>query len=120
MACVPGRESLALEYVTEVTAAANALDLDPLSVRVGQTTNRSRNLLVERGPAAVGVELVLGPVEGCPTLLAFVGPGSGIALVLSRERGLGSLVKDHSLLGSRQRSESRSDFGHGPSNGRPY
>jgi len=34
MAGVPGRESLTLKDVTEVTSATGALDLDALSVRV--------------------------------------------------------------------------------------
>lgn len=80
---VPGRKPLPLENVAQMPSAASALDLYALAVRVGNSTDGPRNLLVERRPAATGVELVLRPIEGRPALLAFVRPGIGRAFVLS-------------------------------------
>jgi len=98
VARVPRRESFALEHVTEVPTASCTLDLDPLSIRVRYPTDRSGDLLVEGGPAAVGIELGIRPVERCPAALAFVRAGNELALVLSRERSLGPLVEDHLFL----------------------
>ena len=101
---VPGCEALPFEHMAEVAPAPGALDLDPLSVRVWNSTDGPRDLLVERRPAAVGIELVLRPVERCTAPFALVRPGLGVAFVLSRERGLGPFVEDHSLFRSGERT----------------
>ena len=117
---VPRRQSLPLEDVAQMAPAASTLDLYALAVRVGESTDGSRNLLVKRRPAATSVELVVRPIEGCPALLAFVRPGFGRAFVLPREGWLGALVEDHPLLGSGQRSEGGRGLGHTSSIGKPY
>ena len=116
MARVPRGESFSFEHMTEVATTASALNLDPLAVRIRNPTDRPRYFLVEGGPAAVCVELVLGAVEGRTALLAFVGAGLERALVFSRKGRLGPLVQDHSLFGPRQRSDGRVRLGHAPSN----
>ncbi len=112
MARVSRRESLPLEDMAEVAAAARALDLHPFPVRVGDATHRPRDLLVEGRPTAVGVEFVVRPIERSPALSALVRSGPEVRLVLAGERGLGSLVEYHALLGARKRSQSWSRVGH--------
>jgi len=98
---VPWGESLPLEHMAQVASASRALDLHSFAVRIGNATDRSGNLLVEGRPSAMGVELVVGPIERSPALLALVRPGAEIRLVLSRERRLGALVENHALLCAR-------------------
>ena len=119
---VPRRQSLPLEDVAQMAPAASTLDLYALAVRVGESTDGSRNLLVKRRRSRNdGVELVVRPIEGCPALLAFVRPGFGRAFVLPREGWLGALVEDHPLLGSGQRSEGGRGLGRTTSSiGKPY
>ena len=59
MARVPLREALAEKHVAQVAAAAGALNLDSLTVGVGQSIHGSRYLLVKRGPATAGIELII-------------------------------------------------------------
>jgi hypothetical protein len=101
---VPGGETLSFEHVAQVAPAPGALNLHPLSVRIGKPTDGPRDLLVERGPTTVGIELVLGPVERRTAPLALVRSGHGVALVFSRKRRLGSLVNDYSLFRSSERT----------------
>ena len=101
MASVSRREPLPLEDVTEVASAPRALDFDPFAVRIGETADRSGDLLVEGRPTAMGVELVVRPIEGSPALLAFVRPGVEVRLVFARERRFGAFVEDHALFRAR-------------------
>jgi hypothetical protein len=91
--------------MAEVAPAASALYLHPLTVRIGKTTDRPRDLLVERGPAAMCIELVFRPVERCTAPLALVRSGFGMALVFPGERRLGPFVDDHPLFRSCERTE---------------
>jgi len=102
---VPRGEPLALEDVPKVSTATSALDLHPLTVRVGESPNGPGYLLVERGPSAMRLELVLRTVEGCPTLLALVNPRLKVVLILARERRFGTFVENDLLLGPRQRAK---------------
>ena len=92
MAGIAIRKPLPLEDVPEMGAAARALDLDALAVGIGQPSNRARDLLVERGPPAVSVELVLRPEEGGAASLAFVQAGVEEAVVFPGERHLRPFV----------------------------
>jgi hypothetical protein len=62
MPSVRRREALAHEHVAQVAAAVRALDLDPHTVRVRKVTYGSLDLLVERRPPTVSVELIDRPV----------------------------------------------------------
>jgi len=102
---VPRCETFPFEHMAEVAPAPRALDLHTLSVRIGEATDRPRDLLVERGPAAVGIELVFRPVERGSAPLALVRSGLGLALVFSGERWLGPFVDDQPLYRPRERPE---------------
>lgn len=95
------RKSLAQEHVTQVGPTACALDLRPHSVRIGQPTDRPRDLLVETRPATVGIELVIRSVKGCVASSAGIHPRGMVVFVLARERRLRSLANDDTLLGTR-------------------
>lgn len=105
MSGVPRCEPLALEYVAKMRPASGALNLHALAVRVGEAADCTWNLPVERGPAAMGVELVLRAVEGRPTPLTFVRSGSELAFVLSREGPLRPFVDDHPFFRAGQGSK---------------
>ena len=94
MTRVLGREPLAEEDVAEVAAAVGALDLDAHAVGVGQAPDGAGDLVVEGGPAAVGVELVVGAIEGRVAAAADVGAGLVEVVVLAGEGRLGALVLD--------------------------
>src|SRR3954466_10145933 len=98
MARVFRRQPLAEEDVAQVSAAVVALDLDAHAIRVGQTLDRSRHLVVERRPAATGVELVLAAVELSVTAAANVAAGLVEVVVLAGEWGLRALHLDHVAL----------------------
>jgi len=112
---VAGRQPFSLEDVSEMGAASRALDLDTLPVRVRETSDRSRYLLVERRPTAVRVELVFRAEEWRTASLAFVGSGLEVPVVLSGERHLGALVDDDPGFGPGERTERNvSGVVHGP------
>jgi len=115
MARVPGREAFTFEDVAEMAPAAGALDLDPLPVRIRKTAHGARDLLVERRPATMGVELVVGSVQRGAAVLALVGAAHEVSLVFSGERGLGPLVENDPLLRSGEGPKCQLlAFGHAP------
>lgn len=114
-------EPFPFKDMAEMAPTAGALDLDTLSVRIGDPTDGPRDLLVERGPTAVGVELVLRAVEYRSAALTLVRSRLKVALVLARERRLGTLPDDHALFGPGEGAKD-GGFGVGHSSfiGRPY
>src|SRR5580704_13626996 len=76
-------EPLAEEDMAQVGAAVGALDLRPVSVRVGNPLDRARDLVVEGRPTAPRVELVFRTIEGRVASLADVRPRPEVALVLA-------------------------------------
>lgn len=97
------REPLTQEHVAEVASAARAGDLRPVSVRVRRALHRAGDLVVEARPAAVGVELVLGPVQGRVAAPALVGPRGLVGDVFPAPRALRALVNDDPLLFTSER-----------------
>jgi hypothetical protein len=120
MACIPWSEPFAFEHVAEMTTASGALYLHAFTVGVRKPADRPGNFLVERRPAAVGVELVVRPVEGCAALFTLVNSRRYGAFIFSRERRFGALVKDHTLFGAGQGPEGRAGIGHVLSNRNLY
>ena len=102
MASVLRCESLAQEHVSKVRTATGALNLDPLSVTVGESPNRTVDLLVEARPAALGIELVVRSIKRRPAPLAHIGTGLELVLVFSRKRRLGPFVDNDPLFLSRE------------------
>jgi hypothetical protein len=98
MSGVPWGEAFPYEHMAQVAPAPSALDLDSLSVGIGKSAHRPGDLLVERRPAAVGLELVFRTVERSAALLALVDPGFEVAFVLTGERSLGPFVENDLLL----------------------
>ncbi len=80
--------------MAEVAAAVRALDLGAHAVGIGQPVHRARDLLVERGPAAVRVKLVVGAIERGVAAPADVGAGRVEVVVLAGEGPLGALPLD--------------------------
>src|SRR5688572_33181218 len=106
------REPLADEDVAEVPATGGAFDLDPTAVRVRQPSHSTRDLLIERWPAATGVELRIRDVQRRVAPSADVRALDKEVVVLARERPLGALVDDDPGLLARElihRSHRRSE-----------
>ena len=62
---VPGvgwRQALSHEYVAQVAATVNALNLNTHPVGVGQVLYSARNFLIKGRPAAMGVKFIFGAV----------------------------------------------------------
>jgi len=53
---------LSCEHVAQVASAINTLNLSSHSVGVSEVLHGSRYFLIERWPATMGVELILGAV----------------------------------------------------------
>ena len=88
LCCQPFAE----EDVAQVSAAVVALDLDAHTVRVGQTLHRARHLVVESGPAAAGVKLVLAAIKLGVAAAADVAACLVEVVVLAGERWLGAFI----------------------------
>ena len=56
-------QAFAQEDVAEMTAAIGAFDLDSAAIGIGQARHGAFDLLIERRPAAVRVELVVRAIE---------------------------------------------------------
>eukprot|EP00197_Chlamydomonas_leiostraca_P001385 CAMPEP_0202887068 /NCGR_PEP_ID=MMETSP1391-20130828/42488_1 /ASSEMBLY_ACC=CAM_ASM_000867 /TAXON_ID=1034604 /ORGANISM="Chlamydomonas leiostraca, Strain SAG 11-49" /LENGTH=149 /DNA_ID=CAMNT_0049570343 /DNA_START=854 /DNA_END=1302 /DNA_ORIENTATION=- len=102
VADVGGRgEALVLKHVAQVAAAVLARDLHaPHAVLVVLVPlHRARNLIVERGPPAPAVELVLALVQGGAAASAHVGAILIELVVLAAAWWLGALLaQDAELL----------------------
>ena len=59
-----------------------AHDLGPVAVGIGTLTDRVRDSIPKRGPAAAGIELGVGFVEGSVAGSAVVDAGVGVVLVV--------------------------------------
>src|SRR5206468_4293566 len=92
------RQALAVEDVAQVAAARLAQDLDAAAVGVAVLLDGAGDLVVEAGPAAAGLELVGGAVQGRVAAAADVGPGGLVRGVLAGERALGPLAQDDALF----------------------
>jgi hypothetical protein len=91
-------ETLTHEYVTQMPFAVGARNLRSHTVRVGVTGYSPRNLFIEGGPAAVGVELVHGPVQFGVALPADVGASFIKVVILACEWILGAFHLDYVTL----------------------
>jgi hypothetical protein len=89
---------LSFEYVPQVRSALCALDLNAHAVGIGESSDASRDLLVETWPAAPGIEFAFGPIERRPAALALVRPRRLDVLVLPGEWRFGALPNDNALL----------------------
>src|SRR5712691_339579 len=92
-------EPLADEDMAEVPAACGALDLNTTAVRIGYSPDRPFDLLVERWPAAAGMELWIGDIDGCFAPSAEVSALDKEVVELAGERRLGPLVDYYPRLG---------------------
>jgi hypothetical protein len=101
---VSGRESFTREDVPQVAVALCASNLFTHAVPVRVMTNGAGQFLIETGPTALGVELVVRPIQGRAASLAGVRSGPGVVLVLPGEWGFGPLVHDDPLFGAGQLS----------------
>ena len=82
------------EDMPQMRPAAGAGDLGAAAVGVGRAAYRTCDLVVEGGPAAPRIELVLRTVERRAALAAAVEAALAVLVVFSREGSLGSLVDD--------------------------
>src|SRR5262245_59797826 len=96
--------------MAEMAAAVVALDLDPHTDGLRLPLHRARDLVVEGGPAATGVELRGGRVERRVAAAADVRSVLVELVVLAGERRLGPLVDDHVLFHAVQLVHARSPF----------
>ena len=84
-------ETFPLKQMSQMGPAFCAFDLNSLAVRIRESLHRSRNFIVEGGPPALGVKLVLGSVKRAVASLADVSTRFEVCFVLSTKGTLGSL-----------------------------
>jgi hypothetical protein len=89
---------LPLENMPQVGAAVRTFDFNSHAVRVWQPSDAPGDLFVKTGPAAAGVKLAIGTIEGRSASLALVRSGGRQVLVLSRIGRLGTLPNDDPFL----------------------
>lgn len=96
-----GLESLALEYVTQVSTAALAGDLDPLHAEctVDMSVDGTRDRIEEGGPATAGLELGTSLVQGAVAASAVVDACRWVvSVILACPCHLGSLLTQDAEL----------------------
>ena len=103
MPSVGGGKALSRKHVTQMAAAAGALDLGSHTVGVRQPVDGSRHLLIEGWPATMSVKLVIGSIK------LSIAPPADIhtfligVVVLPRERPFRALSFDYVSLLRRKR-----------------
>ncbi|MPM90975.1 hypothetical protein SDC9_138099 [bioreactor metagenome] len=80
------------EDMAEVSAAAAAADFGAFAVGIGGTFDRTGQCVVKRGPAAVGVEFVIGVVQWRAAASAGVQSGFGRMLITAGKWRFRTLV----------------------------
>ena len=86
---------LAVEDVSEVTAAVLAHDFDSRAVGVYFASNRIFDFVVEGWPAAAAVEFIVGFVEGGVASFANVGAFDKMVRIFTGESVFGSFVEEY-------------------------
>lgn len=103
---VPGvfrRQPLTFEHMAEVAAAIGAKDFYPVPVGVWFMAHRTGYFIVESGPTAAGVELVLGAVEWGLAATTEVGASFEMLVVFAREGVFRAFIGYDVLFLRRQR-----------------
>lgn len=98
MAGILGGEVLTGEDVAEVGRAGVANDLGTLTVGIGNAMDGTGDFGIEAWPAATGVELILGFIEGRVATTADVRTIREVVIVLAREWRLCTFFHDNALL----------------------
>ncbi len=91
------RHSFSLKYMAQVAFAVGANDFHPFHPErdVGMTGDRTRYLIIERGPAAAAVKLVGGVVERCIAAAANEVPLCFEVVVFSCKSPFCAFLGDH-------------------------
>lgn len=95
------RVSLALEHMSQVASAVAANNLRPLHAEsaVCVPCDGARDCVEESRPAAAGLELVLGRVDGRVAAGTVIGAGArGVLIVLAGEGRFGALLAEDAEL----------------------
>ena len=100
---VGGRKALPKENVAQMAAAAGALDLYSLTVRIRKSFDGPGYLLIERRPAATSVELIQGSIQFGVAPPADISAFLIKVIVLSGKRPLRTLSFNHVPLLRRKR-----------------
>lgn len=102
MTLIGGRGiSLALEDMPQMAPAIRTHNLDPLHAKgaIGMSGDGAGDGVEEGGPAAAGLELVLGGVEGCVAAGAGVDAfGGHVFVVFADKGGFGALLAEDAEL----------------------
>ena len=84
--------------VAEVAAAVVAENLSAAAIGIALLFDGAFNLVVEAGPAAVGLELRRRFVKRCSALGAGIGSFFVVVVIFAAERAFSTLLNDNSLL----------------------
>ena len=95
MSNVGWRFILSCEHVTQVASAIDTLNFSSHSVGVRQVLHGAWYFLIERWPATMGVELVLGAVQRRVASSAGINSRFKKAIVFPRKSRLRSLAFDY-------------------------
>ncbi len=96
-------EPLSIEDVTQVAIAVSAKDFHSVAIGIDFTPYGTFDFVIKRGPATMGMELVLWSVQWCFTLFAdVVAAWLKVIGVLAGEWHFGPLMQDDLLFFSCQ------------------
>jgi hypothetical protein len=91
-------KALALKHMAQMAIAVSADNLYPPTIGIRLTPHRTLNLIIKTGPAAMGGEFVLRPVQRAITLFTAIETLGPVVGVLAYKWRLCALVQDHILL----------------------
>ena len=91
-------KALPFKHMSKVSTTFFAFYLNPLTIWVRQSPNRTGDFVIEARPATLCIELVLGSVKRSSTSFAHVDARLEICFILATEWALRSFVHDNSLF----------------------
>lgn len=92
------REALPLEYMAQMAAAVGAKDFHPVSAGICFTPYSAGNLVVETGPAAARMKLIVRLVKWCFAATTQVSAPLEVVVIFPRKGVLSAFVHDDVLF----------------------
>ena len=103
MTNILGCQPFTKKNMAEMTSATGTRDFGPPTVGIGRTPDGARDLVIETGPSATGVEFVRRTVQRRTALPAYIGSGGFMFVETPRKKSFGTLFEDHVFFLSIQR-----------------
>jgi hypothetical protein len=90
-----GCNGFTFKDVPKVTPAIFAKNLDTKAIGVRLASNGARYLIIKSRPSTVGLEFILGPIQGLVALTTNVEPGLKMVIIFAGERSFCTLLNNN-------------------------